>query len=217
MPADGRFLSGPLSASIRVPLEWLQTTTYSLYQDEEPYMIRRVFSHPAKSASRQTFCGYCGTPLTYWCEQPRTEANYVRIALGSLFGEDLHDLEKMGIVPTAYETETVGHDNLQVPGGGGHTVNWLEKLLDGSALGRIRRRAGPQTTRFRVEWEIYEYDSDESGSDHTLDSAESILIAAVDDIEDPTGEDQMELDSQKAAKRKRDVEDSGLEAAKAEM
>lgn len=45
---------------------------------------------------------------------------------------------------------------------------WFEEMVEGSALGRIRRRRGGETSqdgRTRVEWEVVEFDgSEDDGS-----------------------------------------------------
>jgi len=58
-----------------------------------------VYESPAEAYTRRTFCGVCGTPLTYWSERPHSEAEFIHITLGSLLREDLGDLEDMGLLP----------------------------------------------------------------------------------------------------------------------
>lgn len=62
-------------------------------------MIRRVYENPFEGHTRRHFCGFCGTPLTYWSDAPRGEANYIQVTMGSLCRDDLGDLEEMGLVP----------------------------------------------------------------------------------------------------------------------
>lgn len=59
-------------------------------------MIHRSYEHPGQSSSgtRRHFCGFCGTPLSFWSETPPSEANYIRLALGSLSTEDLDELDE---------------------------------------------------------------------------------------------------------------------------
>lgn len=63
-------------------------------------MIRRVYENPFEGHTRRHFCGFCGTPLTYWSELPRGEANYIQVTMGSLCRDDLVDLEDLGLVPS---------------------------------------------------------------------------------------------------------------------
>lgn len=62
-------------------------------------MIRRVYDNPFEGHTRRHFCGFCGTPLSYWSESPRGEANYIQVTMGSLCREDLGDLEELGLIP----------------------------------------------------------------------------------------------------------------------
>lgn len=174
----------PLSAYLRVPLEWYFSTALPFYPDETTSMISRVY--PAAHEQRR-FCGFCGTPLSYWSEEPRSEANYIQLALGSLFPEDLADLEDLGFIPSPGEEEELtfkdedahmrGHDEIEreqaltirkhhevIKG-----VPWLDTLTEGSRLGTLRHAKGGgenQSGTVKVEWEIVEWTADdESRSD----------------------------------------------------
>lgn len=103
--------ANPLSAHIRIPLTWYHSATFAFFPDETASQIRRVFENPLEAHSRRTHCGFCGTPLTYWSEQPRAEADYIQVTMGSLCHEDLGDLEDMGLIP---ESPTEGH-TVQLP------------------------------------------------------------------------------------------------------
>lgn len=70
-----------------------------------------MFENSLEAHSRRTHCGFCGTPLTYWSEQPRAEADYIQVTMGSLCCEDLCDLEDMGLIP---EPPAEGH-TVQLP------------------------------------------------------------------------------------------------------
>lgn len=87
-----------MSAHIRVPIEWYHSATFSFFPDETAAMIRRVYDNPFEGHTRRHFCGFCGTPLTYWSEWPRGEANYIQVTMGSLCREDVGDLEELGLV-----------------------------------------------------------------------------------------------------------------------
>lgn len=154
-------------------------------------MIKRVFENPFEQSTKRHFCGFCSTPLTYWTESPRSEAEYIHVTLGSLCRDDLGDLEDMGLIPetpesekeeepapaasesaqphaagspaatTALEPVRSGRETLGVP--------WFDSLLAGSKLGRMRTSKGSHQSRdgtSRVEWEIAEWtegDDDDQG------------------------------------------------------
>ncbi|KAK7225700.1 hypothetical protein V2G26_013703 [Clonostachys chloroleuca] len=92
-------LGTPLAAYLRVPLSWYHSTTFAQFPDETHAMIRRVYTPPNQGSSMRHFCGFCGTPLSYWCENPISEASYINLTLGSLLQDDLRDLEDMGLLP----------------------------------------------------------------------------------------------------------------------
>ncbi|OOF95505.1 hypothetical protein ASPCADRAFT_207984 [Aspergillus carbonarius ITEM 5010] len=94
-----RFHAAPLTAWLRVPLTWYQSHTQSYFPDETHNTIRRIFSPPHAPHTQRVFCGYCGTPLTYWSEQPRDEADYMSVSIGSLFGDDQRMLEDLELLP----------------------------------------------------------------------------------------------------------------------
>lgn len=100
--------------------------------------------------------------------------------MGSLLGEDLRDLEELGLLP---------EDSLSGNGQGPITRNvikreegseslglpWFREMIDGSRLGRIGRnqRGGGVSAdgRTRVEWEIVEFGDDLHGSDAGIGTA----------------------------------------------
>ncbi|KAI1100007.1 hypothetical protein F4804DRAFT_63029 [Jackrogersella minutella] len=163
-------LATPLSAFLRVPLPWYHSRIFPFFQDESRASIRRVYSHPAEQHSIRQFCGYCGTPLSYWSEEPRSEAEYIRLTLGSLLSEDLRDLEEMGMIPdesdldpmdvtptlaTNQGTQLIGRDTTGIP--------WFESMILGSRLGNIQTTRGVEESRdgrMRVEYEITEWTED---------------------------------------------------------
>ncbi|GFF46743.1 hypothetical protein IFM61606_02661 [Aspergillus udagawae] len=89
----------PLTAWLRVPLSWYQSHTESYFPDETHATIRRVFTPHHAPHTQRIFCGYCGTPLTYWSEIPREEADYMSVTIGSLYGEAQRMLEDLDILP----------------------------------------------------------------------------------------------------------------------
>lgn len=163
--------ASPLSAHIRVPLTWYHSATFSHYPDETPTQIRRVYENPFEAHTRRTFCGVCGTPLTYWSEHPHSEADYIHITLGSLRREDLGDLEDLGLLPEspveydiaeragrAEEEGAAGGSGAAVSGAGPTAsaappssdivhreidIPWFDSIMEGSRLGgRLRTTRG---------------------------------------------------------------------------
>lgn len=169
-------LATPLAAYIRVPLTWYQSTTHAFFDDETHAMIRRVYTHPEQEHSKRQFCGYCGTPLSYWSENPPSEADFIHLTLGSLLREDLRDLESMGLIPDSpsdsgsqEETEKPA----QTPGlRQSHGIPWFDGMVEGSRVGRMCRRHGllrrSRDGTIKIDWEIIEYSDsgDEQKSTH---------------------------------------------------
>jgi hypothetical protein len=88
-----------LTAFLRVPLDWYHSTTFAFFPDETNAMIHRQYTCPTEQYAMRYFCGFCGTPLSYWSEEPRTEAEFIQVTLGSLSTKDLEDLEDLGLLP----------------------------------------------------------------------------------------------------------------------
>ncbi|KAI3399855.1 hypothetical protein diail_5366 [Diaporthe ilicicola] len=180
-----------LSAHIRIPLNWFYSATVAYFPDETASTIRRVYENPAENNARRQFCGYCGTPLTYWTEQPQGEAEYIHVTVGSLCRDDLSDLDEMGLIPdspTQGEEESPGLPGRraleaaqqaseaervsatlasasQPIGRESHGIPWIESLVEGSSLGGRLKRAS--VTRRSAdgsawaEWHIVEYTDDD--------------------------------------------------------
>ncbi|KAE8446680.1 hypothetical protein EG329_011724 [Mollisiaceae sp. DMI_Dod_QoI] len=169
----------PLSAWLRVPLSWYHSTTYAFMEDELPSAIRRTYTSPHEQHCKRHFCGFCGTPLSYWSESPPTEAEYISLTLGSLAGSDLRDLEDLGLLPNEATDEAESDrekvENV-VPYAGSNVLNgevneglpWFETMVEGSKLGKMKKSWGSRHSdngRFKVEWEIVEWtDGDDDSS-----------------------------------------------------
>lgn len=178
-------LGTPLAAYIRVPLSWYHSTTFAFFPDETHSLIRRVYTHPSQSHSKRNFCGYCGTPLSYWCEDPPSEAAYINLTLGSLLREDLRDLEDMGLIleegeersrrsPSQPPSDVVDRTTAMRQSFG---VPWFDSMVEGTRLGRMRRSEGirkSQDGRVQVDWEIVEYSGDNGEGGSTGVEAETI-------------------------------------------
>ncbi|KAI8217021.1 hypothetical protein K4K53_009522 [Colletotrichum sp. SAR 10_77] len=161
-------LATPLAAMIKVPISWYHSSTHALFPDEAHSAIRRVFETPSSNPSKRYFCGFCGTPLSYWTELPHTEADYIHLTLASLCGEDLRDLEDLGLIPELEETErqSVVPTTTTVIGRETRGVPWFESMIDGTRLGNLRHSQMVDQSRdgkVRVEWEIVEWTDADDG------------------------------------------------------
>jgi hypothetical protein len=125
---------------------------------------------------KRYFCGFCGTPLTSWSERPREEADWISVSLNSLESASLDLLGERGILPSS--DAIVDDDQGEAPSSSaavpasktGRDIagpSWFEEILEGSALSRLRRRRGGQTSadgKIRTEWEVIEFESGGGGS-----------------------------------------------------
>lgn len=155
-----------------MPLDWFHSTTYSFFPDETYAQIRRVYTHPTQQHAKRHFCGYCGTPLSYWSEKPYSEAEYINLTLGSLLREDLADLEDMGLIPEASDAEEKPAASVPTTRTAlrqSYGVPWFDGMVEGTQLGNMRRSQGMERSedgKVSIEWEIVEFTDDGgSGSD----------------------------------------------------
>ncbi|KAI9849085.1 MAG: hypothetical protein M1838_000286 [Thelocarpon superellum] len=100
----GRNAASPLTSWLRVPLSWYHSSTYAFFPDENHASIRRKYTSPTAPDAIRQFCGFCGTPLSYWSENPRSEAEFISLTLGSLTHEDLLELDEWGMLPPLSST-----------------------------------------------------------------------------------------------------------------
>ncbi|QSS55033.1 hypothetical protein I7I53_02794 [Histoplasma capsulatum var. duboisii H88] len=100
-----RYQAAPLTAWLRVPLEWYHSSTTSYFPDETHAAIRRTFIPPNDPHSQRNFCGFCGTPMSYWSENPPEEAEFMSVTIGSLFSEDQGALEDLDLLPSDADTD----------------------------------------------------------------------------------------------------------------
>ncbi|KAI1777659.1 hypothetical protein F4818DRAFT_320909 [Hypoxylon cercidicola] len=186
--ADHRISSAtPLSAFLRVPLSWYQSQIFPFFPDESRVSIRRVYSHPTEQNAMRQFCGFCGTPLSYWSEEPRSEADYIQVTLGSLLTEDLHDLEESGLLPEQPAPEIMDiiptptpTDGSQLVGRDITSIPWFENMILGSRLGNVHTTRGVRESRdrrIRVEYEITEWTGDDATDGETGEKPESSASA----------------------------------------
>lgn len=173
--------------SLRIPLSQLHTTTYALYQDESHNEIRRVFTpHHAPHTKRQ-FCGFCGTALSHWSEENREEAEWICVNLSSLKDESVQRLEEAGFLAAAEVEDSLEEtkkpiqqtSSVQRHGEGREArgIPWFEEMVEGSELGRIKRRRGGETSvdgSTRIEWEVVEIGRDDGDGDTTTTAKRKI-------------------------------------------
>lgn len=192
----GRSQATPISAWLRIPLSWYQSATYALFDDESHSSIRRVYTSPYEQHAKRHFCGFCGTPLSYWSESPPTEADYISLTLGSLSSGDLRDLGDLGLLPKeALDEAERDRESISsvVPHSGQNGADdegseglpWFESMIEGSTLGKIKRSRGQRQSRggnVRVEWEILEWtDEGDDDEDEELITAGKRKLAHVED------------------------------------
>jgi hypothetical protein len=159
-------------------LSWYHSEIFPFFPDESRTSIRRIYSHPSERHTIRHFCGFCGTPISYWSEEPRSEAEFIQLTVGSLLTQDLRNLEDLGLVPgdsddddmdVVEPPEVSGGD--QLIGREVTSIPWFDGLVRGSRLGNMRTSKGAHESRdgtIRVEWEITEWTGDD---DEDLDDA----------------------------------------------
>ena len=153
--------------SLRVPLSHIHSSTCAYYPDESHNAIRRVFTPRHAPHSKRHFCGFCGTPLTYWSEDPKEEAEWVYVSLGSLRNKSIEALETAGFLSGTRDADENTHVIRTGQDGEIRGPAWFEEMIEGSELGRMKRRRGGQTSadgKSKVEWEIVEFGGDEGES-----------------------------------------------------
>ncbi|KAH8602349.1 hypothetical protein B0O99DRAFT_606301 [Bisporella sp. PMI_857] len=171
----------PLTLYLHLPLDWLHSSTHSLTFDpfETHSQIRR--SYTPTPSSQHYFCGFCGTHLTYWTENPKEEKEYINLAVGSLGLEGLRELDSLGLLPSSDDEEEEDDEDggaqldvseVEQTRGLGQGAPWFDSLVSGSRLSRTVQAGNRRTTSSRqsgpgwhVEWEITEWVDDEDEPD----------------------------------------------------
>ncbi|KAM0719775.1 hypothetical protein Q7P37_003908 [Cladosporium fusiforme] len=195
--ATRRSQAAPLTAWLRIPLAWYNSSTQAFFPDESHASIRRTFYTPASLASggevRKQFCGYCGTHLSAWRDRDsdgsRSEEEWMDVTLGSLWSESVSLLEEMGWVGGESSEEEEGgieesaqakkKKSVQISAAmRNRGMPFFEELMEDSRLGRIKRQRGGHAGadgRSRVEWEITEIESGGGdGEDAVMQEGESV-------------------------------------------
>lgn len=156
------------AVSLRVPLAQIHSTTYAFFPDENHSTIKRVFTPHRAPHTKRHFCGICGTSISHWSEETPEEAEWIYVNIGSLKRDSMERLEDAGLLPSKGTTQTAtGATQVVANLNQGREVRgtpWFEEMIQGSELGKIKRRRGGETSsdgHTRVEWEITEYESNE--------------------------------------------------------
>ncbi|KAI9815834.1 MAG: hypothetical protein M1832_005248 [Thelocarpon impressellum] len=140
---------------LRVPLPWYHSTTFSFFPDESHASIRRAYNPHGAPEVLKHFCGFCGSPLTYWSEQPAREKDFVMVALGSLQG--LEDgLEAWGLFESAEGDEPKKGEE----GEASEEVEFVEKLVKGRRVSQHNVTRLNRDGSVTVEWEVVEWDDE---------------------------------------------------------
>ena len=177
----GHAFSTPFPAFLQVPLPWFNSTTYAYYPDESHGSIRRVFSPQNAQNTKRHFCGFCGTPLTFWSEETPEQAQLVCISLGTLKHDSMETLEDLGILEgddMTNERDNGRMNEQSALSNTGHSREiqgspWFEDVVQGSRLGQLRTTTGGRTSAdgsTKIRWEVVEF-----GGEDDTDSAESGL------------------------------------------
>ena len=191
-PASGRALS------LRVPLTQIRSQTYAFCSDETPNTIRRVFTPDHAPHTKRHFCGMCGTSLSHWSEESPEEAELIYVNLKTLKSEDVDRLQDAGFLSGVSEDESEGpHESDKgsrkvTSIGQGREVRgnpWFEEMIQGSELGKFRRRHGGETSsdgKTKVEWEITEFETGE-GDEGAIVTGKRKLGSLGNDVEMRSG------------------------------
>jgi len=159
--------ASPLSAFIRIPLAWYHSEVFPFFADEVRSTIRRSYVQQNERYAQRSFCGYCGTPLSYWSEQPPSEAEYIQLTLGSLLTEDIHNLQDLGLLPD--DNEEDGIDIMPAITQGSRrglagrnitSIPWFENLISGSRLGNMCGQHS-RDGNVQIEFEVTEWTPDD--------------------------------------------------------
>lgn len=156
-------------------------------QDESRSSIRRTYY---EQDSLRHFCGFCGTPLSFWSEAKPADASYISLTLGSLAGSDLQDLEELGLLPKeALEDAENDKEKIEAAApspsnrAGGQGLPWFETMVKGSRPGNMQRSWGEtrsQNGRYKVEWEIVEWTAADDVEDTARPSKRNIGVVDED-------------------------------------
>lgn len=161
--------AAPPTSYLRVPLRWVQSSTYALYDDETHGMIRRSYTPTKQRYIQRHFCGFCSTPLSLWSEKTRDDAEYLCITIGTLNRDGLDVLEDMGLLDEDSD-KGEGSDMIENK----TSRPWYEKIADINGYGKRKRGIG-QDDGWSVDWEIIEWNSDDASPVDSQEESERPL------------------------------------------
>ena len=162
-------------------MAWYHSNTQAFFPDESHAAIRRTFYTPGALAGngsgrdvRKQFCGYCGTHLNAWRERDNEqEEEWMDVTLGSLWGESLSLLERLGWMDdesSGEEEEKEGSPSTRVVRKTAGSMSnrgmpYFEELVEDSRLGKIKRRRGGHVDAEgrEVQWEVTEIEGGDDG------------------------------------------------------
>ena len=136
----------------------------------------------------------CGTNLSHWSEETPEEAELIYLNLKTLKGESVDRLEDAGLLSSMPEDGIEGahepsKESRQVTSiGQGREVRgnpWFEEMIQGSELGRIKRRRGGETSsdgKTIIEWEVTEFEN--GGGELEVTSTGKRKLASLGDRDD---------------------------------
>ncbi|KAL8787204.1 MAG: hypothetical protein Q9195_007895 [Heterodermia aff. obscurata] len=132
--------------------------------------------------------------LSSWSERTPEEAQWIVVNMSSLRHDSLERLQNAGYLAAPEEEEgntksqeepsqslAVEHQDL------GREVRgspWFEEMVEGSELGRIRRRRGGKTStdgRTRYEWEVVEIGGEEAENTATGTAKRKLGVMGTED------------------------------------
>ncbi|KAK4910581.1 hypothetical protein LTR66_017422 [Elasticomyces elasticus] len=185
--SDRSSRSNLLSAYLHVPLLWFSSKTRPIYEDELPSYIAKTFE---TSGTQRKFCGYCGSHISQWTEEPREEQEFINLTVNSLDAHSLDGLGELELLPEDVDVvqlreqstrriESVGTRSTQIAqtstDHGGMTrssrsgnrggISWFEDMIEGSQLGHHSKTSRGQGQSAdgstTVQWEVSEYHGNE--------------------------------------------------------
>ncbi|QIW97439.1 hypothetical protein AMS68_002957 [Peltaster fructicola] len=101
--------ASPVTAWLRIPLDFYHSFTIAQFADETHASIRRTYTTALSPSTirttRRQFCGYCGTHLTAFDESQLGTAELIDVTLGSLLDESLDRLQTLKIFSDSEDVE----------------------------------------------------------------------------------------------------------------
>ena len=135
--------------------------------DETHSSIRKTFTPHHAPHCKRNFCGFCGTHLTYWSEQPITEADYLNVTVETLAEEGIDFLRELDLL-----SEDMNPGNLTgaVSSSRPSQVSVTTSQNDRAVPRSWKTRRGVAITSdgsTKVEWEVSELGGAEEEEERT--------------------------------------------------